>query len=197
MPKSAQVSGFNVAARNYQDLVNEVLNCGGGDDDMNRLHADRNLRRRIAELLVGKPALNTYPLTIDYDRSLDAMIAAGRYDYASSNITVDNFPVGMGERLVNAVLVQFDHDPSDDEVTRELERLNLRDASMAEGLAFGATYPEIQRQFPIVFRGSVWAGPDGSRSVGYLWGRPGNRRLNLGWRSSDWDADYRFLAVRK
>lgn len=194
MPKSAQVSGFNVAARNYQTLVNAVINIGGGDDDMNRLHTDCELRRRIAELLVGKSPIDTFPLTVDYGQSLAEMVAAGMYSYASPDITAENFPVGSGEASVETILVQMERTTSDEEVLAEMGRRGLRPASMVELLAFGAQYPEIQRKFMVAAFGSVW---EAGRKVGCLSSSLGDRDLCLYWLSGDWYARDRFLAVRK
>ena len=105
--------------------------------------------------------------------------------------------MGSGEMNVEAVLVHLGRNASDKEVLAEMERESLRPATMVELLAFGAQYPETQREFPVVALGSVWTGPQGDRDVGYLWGNPGSRQLGLYWRGDDWFADYRFLAVRK
>ena len=198
MPKSAHISGFDVAARNYKALVNEVVDLGGGDDNMNRLHTDRNLRRRIAELLVGEPSVEVFPLFIDYDQPLAAKIAAGKYDSVHEHISAENFPVGSGEESVEAVIVRLGHIASEKEICAEIERQGLRPATMVELLAFGTRYPEIQREFPIAAFGTVWVDPEvGWRVVGYLEGTPVERELNLYPLGREWRNYDLFLAVRK
>ena len=84
-----------------------------------------------------------------------------------------------------------------DEVLKKLEKLGLRPATLPELLAFGATYPNKQRKFPIVALGSVWRYWEGYRFVPYLWENGARRDLGLGWLERGWDAYYRFAAVRK
>jgi hypothetical protein len=47
------------------------------------------------------------------------------------------------------------------------------------------------------FIGSVWTNADGNRNVPYLNVNDDKRKLNLNWLDNDWNANYRFLAVRK
>ena len=42
---------------------------------------------------------------------------------------------------------------------------------------------------------SVWRNLNG-RNVPYLWSNAGKRKLNLNWFENDWNANYRFAAVR-
>jgi len=44
--------------------------------------------------------------------------------------------------------------------------------------------------------GSVWRNLNGNRNVAVLYSDGGNRNLNLNWFENDWNADYRFAAVR-
>jgi hypothetical protein len=47
-----------------------------------------------------------YPVTIDYGQRLDAMIAAGRYDWVDSDLTAERFPItGRGKVVAQLVLV--------------------------------------------------------------------------------------------
>lgn len=138
-----------------------------------------------------------FSLTVDYDQSLVEMVAAGNYDSVNPHIADDNFPVGSGEPEVEAVLVYLDHVASYNKVIQGLGRRDLRPATLPELLAFGAKYPDLQRQYPIVALGSVWAARFGIRRVGCLWSYYGQRKLYLLWYVFRCDKKDRFLAVRK
>lgn len=207
MPKSAQVSGFDVAARNYKDLVNEVINLGGGDDEMNRIHTDRSLRRQLADLIVGNAAggvaggtvVATLELTVDHGKSVEEMVKAGKYNYANDNITGEHFPHPReGEETVTIDLVKFDQSGTTAERERQLATHGDL-AEMDDMLALGVQHPDQQRQYPIVFLGSTWVDPRGLRSVGCLWGDGSERLCSLDWGYPDrrWPPLYVFAVRRR
>lgn len=139
----------------------------------------------------------TYPVTVNYDLSLGEMIEAGRYNWVHSDITSKHFPIkGEGTKEVVTELVHFNRYMESDVVLRELDKSSLRPATIEELLAFGAKYPETQRQFPIVVLGSFWWHL-GVRLVPFLWCRSVGRGLDLDWSELWWRDHYRFLAVRK
>ena len=139
-----------------------------------------------------------YRLVVDYAQSLAQMIAAGRYDYANSDITSGNFPTTAndGKQEVVVELAHFGRDMESDAVLKKFEARGLRAATLPELLAFGATYPEKQREFPIVALGSVRR-RDVDRVVPYLNGDGSKRLLYLSWIDNRWNGRCRFAAVRK
>ena len=101
---------------------------------------------------------------------------------------------------VDLELVYLNRNASSEDVLSYFEQNGLRPATMAELLAFGATYPEIQREFPIVCLdkgGSSWVDPHGGCRVPYLDQDGFERGLRLSWCDNGWDGICRFLAVRK
>ncbi len=143
-------------------------------------------------------AVTTYPVTIDYRKPLDEMVKAGRYNYANPDITAEHFSIqGEGEVAVELVLVHFDHNIESDDAVAELNRLGLEPARLEHACAFGEKYPDVQRQFPIVFLGSVWSDAFGDRHVPCLDDWSGRRGLYLDCWVGEWGRDYRFAAVRK
>jgi len=145
-----------------------------------------------------EPAI-AYSVTVDYDLSLAAMIRkAGFNGYVNPDIITKHFSI-MGEGEVGAVieLVHCNRGMTNAEVTTELDQRGLRDATLPELLALSEKFPNLQRQFPIVARGSAWRGPSGNRSVPFLWGSCGKRSLYLGYLDYKWDALHRFAGVRK
>ena len=203
---SAIVSALGVLMSIITALVFAVRKQGGTDADIYRLATPEgeSLLDKIAALIVqaGKPieklAENCYKVPVDYGQTLQQMIANGKYDYVNSDINASNFPTqGSGQQNVVVELVHFGRDMASEAVLKEFEARGLRAATLPELLAFGATYPEKQREFPIIALGSVWRSRNGVRSVPFL-GRLGSRReLNLYWYDDRWYDDCRFAAVRK
>ncbi len=140
-----------------------------------------------------------YVVFLDYGKSVEEMVSAGQYKRKNSDINSKNFPTkGEGTANVNLELVHFGKSVSSEYVLVYLKENGMRPATVEELLAFGATYPKIQREFPIICLGSSWVDSDGTRSVPYLDGRGSERDLNLCWLDVDWLASCRFLAaVRK
>jgi len=160
-----------------------------------------SLRKILREALTpdGKPAGNSYPLSVDYGRSVEDGVKTGRYNWADSDITSHNFPTkrkGAAEVAV-VELTYFNRVISTDEALRELDRMGCRPAELHVLLAFGEKYPEVQHEFPVVALGSVWQSRSGDRLVPYLRRHGSRRHLYLYWVGYDWDEIYRFAAVRK
>ncbi|MBW3537949.1 hypothetical protein KY386_00475 [Candidatus Parcubacteria bacterium] len=198
---SSIVSGAGLLTSIFTKLDQAVRARGGSDEHIHRLSTPEGdaIFAEWASILVGR-RVDSYPLTINFDRSIADMIVVGNYDgYVNPSITDQNFPVvGSGIVETEAVLVHLNRLATDAEVLAEIDRLGLRAGLMPELLALGAQYPDLQRQFLIVALGSVWARPLGRRRVGYLWGRPSRRFLGLAWLGLfRWHPGYRFLAFRK
>ncbi|MFC1618062.1 hypothetical protein ACFL2B_02160 [Patescibacteria group bacterium] len=129
---------------------------------------------------------------------LKKIIADGNYSYANDYITSENFSLDESQiGDFELILVHLNRKATTDEVLAELKERNLEPAKIGHLLAFGADYPEIQREFPIAALGSSWVDPDGFRGVPYLEGNDAERGLSLGWRGHHWDDGWRFLALRK
>lgn len=78
-----------------------------------------------------------------------------------------------------------------------MDKAGYRPANIAELLALGAQYPDIQRQFPIVALGSVWRLRSSGPCVPCLWGDDWERGLHLRQLMDKWHPGYRFAVVRK
>lgn len=163
-------------------------------------------RDRLQDFLRGTPSKAPdepiYPLTIDYNLSIEDMVKAGNYNSVHRKIKAKNFPAGRGEAKVEAVLFRSGNMVITQEVLAELERHNLRPATMVELLAFGKQHPDPLRVFPIVALGSVWFDGEGDGNVGNLYETPSGRTLSLSLYENtaqlpDWGTHNRFLAIRK
>jgi len=141
-------------------------------------------------------------LEINYDEDLEAMIAAGNYNYRISDITAKRFPIsGKGIVKFEAKLVHPNRDISSDNAEAQIKATDVTNpwepGRIEHVLAFGKQFPEEQRKYhPIVGLGSV-AEVRGDRRVPYLDRLVSERYLNLNWRDRGWYALCRFLAVRK
>lgn len=152
-----------------------------------------------AAIVVPEPTITTYgALTVDYDMVLEAMVKAGQYDWVDPDITAEHFPiVGKGKVQRVPLTVHFGRDMDDADVTTEFERLGLEDGAIEELTAFGAKYPELQREFPILARKSVWRNRFGRPHGPCLDRGDRERSLYLYIRERRWLHPCRFLAFRK
>jgi len=139
-----------------------------------------------------------YPVTVNYGLSLAEMIEVGKYDWVNDSITAKHFPfTGEGMAELEVQLVHFKRRIESDDAIKKMDGMGLRPLALSELLAFGAKFPEVQREFPIIALGSVWRRRYGSRYVPVLWEYDRERDLDLGWFEGRWLGFYRFAAVRK
>lgn len=161
---------------------------------------ERNGLKALLDDFNNQPQLSypSFTVTINYDQTVKQLIKAGKYDRVNSDITNKNFPLNKkGEEQTEIFIVSISHQMSDLEVTQFLDSLGLRDANIKEGLSLGAQYPNLQRNNPIVARGTSWRDPVGRLMVPCLRSYDSSRRLYLISLVGGWDSLWRFAAVRK
>lgn len=146
--------------------------------------------------------MSQYIVTRDFTKTLAQMIEPGRYDVVHPYIREENFPPVAADLLndeVEVFLVHLDRRSSDEEVDAEMEHRGLRDISLLEGLPLGAKYPRLQRQFPIIMRGSSYTPREGYRYFVTLEGDDHERILGVfgGFPVYNWDSRWRFAGIRK
>ena len=138
------------------------------------------------------------PVKVDYSRTVEQMVADGKYDWSHPDIAAKNFRIHSQRKVELTIkLINFNRNMTSKEVLRELDKQGLRPATLPELLAFAARYPDKQREFPIVALGSVWRSFGGRRDVPYLWSRSSGRGLGLSWLDRRWSILCHFAAVRK
>lgn len=136
-------------------------------------------------------------IMVDYSLSIEAMVALGKYDWKNGSITAERFPITRNSKHERtAQLIHFNRAISSDAAEKKLNKMRLRAGTIEELLAFGATFPETQRKFPIVALGSV-AELGGHRYVSCLGRNRSGRSLYLDWRGNDWSEVCRFLTFAK
>lgn len=146
------------------------------------------------------PAANSYAVTVPYKggTTIKELVASGKYDWHSASITDKHFPQEReGAEEVMVELVHFDRDISFDDVLKELDKRSQRAANPAELLAFGAKYPEVQREFPIVALGQHRQRSVDGRGVVCLGRLVDERCAYLDWVDRGWRRGCWFAAVLK
>jgi len=137
-----------------------------------------------------------YTVLVDYDRSMEDGIKAGKYDRENNAIAPGNFPsqeTGIIERLIG--LFHCAKDMSTAEAIAEMDKKGYRPITLKELLALGEKHPGLQREFPVVALGSV-----ARYSQGYypcLINFLADRALLLCFGDDRWGARCRFAAIRK
>ncbi len=204
--QDAMMSGAGWLGSLASKLTKALRKKGVSNEQIHELVKDGEapdaLIEKIASVLAEtiQDAANLFCVTVDYSMTIEQMIAAGRYDWQNNDVNDKHFPIPPSKRVRQEVaikLVQFDSNMESEEVLRELDKMGLRPAELPELLAFGAAYPEKQREFPIVALGSVWHDWDGDRGVACLYRDADKRNLDLDWWSGGWGSGGRFAAVSK
>jgi hypothetical protein len=142
--------------------------------------------------------VDRYDIVIGDGRSTEELVAAAGYAYAHSCVTSDNFPARQfnGKREREIVLIRFDRGVTSGDAIAEAARLGLERPVYEDALYFGAEYPEVQREGPVVFLHDPWFGFFGRRDVVSLWTNAGRRELGLEGFDEPWHASWRFAFVR-
>jgi hypothetical protein len=156
------------------------------------------------EIIEDRPADNagnttypTYVLSVNYERSVEDGVRAGRYDWVNRDITHKNFPrKKKGTAKVAVELVHFDRYISVSEALCELKENGYRPADLWELLAFGEKYPEVQINFTVAALGSIYRHPNGHYFSPLLYGFNSRRRLGLFWLGGNLQKTWRVAAVR-
>ncbi len=92
---------------------------------------------------------------MDYSKSIEDSLIAGRYAWVDYRVTSASFPRSeTGRGKVSAVLVPFSPQASLGYVFHRQAAAGLRPATLMELLAFGEAYPEEQRKLPAMALGS-------------------------------------------
>ena len=141
-----------------------------------------------------------YQITVNYNQSFAAMVAAGRYTYVHGHIKAMHFPVqATGPKNIAAILLEYNQDMFDQDVLNDLPAKGLRPATIAEFLAFGAAYPDEPRNFFIFALGSSETEADGFRYVPYLQRTAAGARALSIYKSFPvvWNTSRHILAVYK
>ncbi len=154
----------------WQGLVDKLKKRGHSEDDIVRIVDAQGdvLVSRMADVIAitaRKPG-DVYPVSVNYDLPFVEAVEAGKYQAVHACITSHNFPsTRHGQAQLEIILVRYHSRMTSEGVLSELDKEGLRPAELPEFLAFGAEYPEVQRQFSIIGLGSVWTDRKGYRNT--------------------------------
>ncbi len=102
-----------------------------------------------------------YPIVVDYDMAVKEAVRVGSYDYVDKFIPLEDFPIEKkGKEELVVELIYLDSWLSTEEALKEIDRIGYRPVNFMELLAFGARYPEVQREFTVVALGSMYKLPN-------------------------------------
>ena len=178
----------------------EILSQHGiGRRHLTKLRSDPGFIEQVAKaLLGGLYSKKSFAVIVTSARSFEQMVAVGRYDHVDGHITAKNFAIVIQSTVeIQLDLVHFDRVMESSEVLSSLDAQGLRPASLAELLAFGEIYPEMQREFPVAALGSTWRHWYGCIGAPCLYGVKTGRSLSLTWLNNPWQRYQRFAAVEK
>jgi hypothetical protein len=99
-------------------------------------------------------------LTINYSRTLQEMIDAGNYDWVDNYFTEKGSllldSIGSSEASVSVKIFKLKGFIFSEDAVAEMLKDGFRPATLAELLALGEAYPEIQKENPIIALYSVY-----------------------------------------
>lgn len=150
-------------------------------------------------IIAGPEIILLGELIVPGEATIEALIAAGKYDYADEHITAANFPITRrGSRKLYLIHCKRFMTTQDIEaVVATISSLEL--AKIEDLLAVGA-HPkqrELQQEFPTICLGSSAVVIDDDPYVPALFGWGGKRELELYHCGNGWDGRCRFLLVGK
>lgn len=91
----------------------------------------------------------SFPITVDYDRTVEDGIKAGRYVFVAEPITARNFPSNRsGKTTVVIELIHLNAYIFRSDVTATFNKMGLRPADLRELMALREQYPKLGCQVP-------------------------------------------------
>ncbi|NMB91569.1 hypothetical protein GYA37_01825 [candidate division WWE3 bacterium] len=97
-----------------------------------------------------------FGLSIFYGTTIKELVKDGNYDWASSDVSAENFEEDFKEDVkdTKVFLINFKRSISSRDAISEMDKYGLRPAALKELLSFGFKYPDEQKKNPIVALGS-------------------------------------------
>jgi hypothetical protein len=148
--------------------------------------------------MTSRQEARVYRITTGDGRSTEELVEAGRYGYAHSCLTSEDFPARRPatSRVREIVLLEFDGEVTSEDAIAGATRLGLERPTYEDALRFGIEHPDVQRERPVVFLHDPWLGHFGRRDVVCLWQNAGRRELGLEGFDERWSTGHRFAFVR-
>lgn len=159
-----------------------------------------NHGKQIKKVLCASHPLS---ITVDYDESVENLIKECGCVWNDPDINELNFPssIESPSGKVNLLVKlfycpdNFKDDIFSKEIIEEMQVKNYRTAYVKELLVFGKTYPQIQRQCPILALSSVWKDSRGVSFVPRLYINEQDRILDTGFFEGAFTSGFYFLGI--
>jgi hypothetical protein len=142
--------------------------------------------------------IGIFTITLGGTSKISELVKRGNYDWFNEWITDDHFPTQPHAPVGRTIkLVEFDHDPSSEEIIQEFRRLGLKRPTYEDALQFGVEHPGEQCKHSIVFLHEPVLDPDGRLGVLALHMGVRRRGLGLYWFDVRWGRQCVLAGVRK
>ena len=188
--KSEWLSGLGTAFEILKAETEEVIALGGTDEDMRRIIADRELRRKIAELIVDNHKEQVKGNAFTRDMTQDGWTLVE--DVPRTEFSIPNLkPISF--------LKQGETYTSGEEMRSRAKNLdtNLGQHDAEYILEHESEIPKEWRQFYLVFPGTVWRTPRGDLLVPCLYWNGEGWYLRFYWLGDGWSSDGRLVRSGK
>lgn len=145
--------------------------------------------------------VSTFAVSVNYDRTVEDLVIAGKYTEWDPDLTDKNFPPKRsGAADLEIILVKFERDMKFRSVVRQLDKQGFRPAELLELLAFGEKYPLACNDYRVValgfrFRSFLlcYVVPCIDNTIRAFLGR----RLDARWWGRKSDSSDLFVVIRK
>ena len=203
-PKSAVVSSAGFLAEVWLTIERAAVEWGLTPEDLHFLGTEearllaQPIGLAVAEIVMeGRfRAEGLFPVTVDYSLPLKTMIQNSGLDRVDFQITADRFSItGFGRTFSVLDLVQFTEELELHQLGNELSVIGKRAATLQEGLAFAAKYPDEQRRERVIIPGSIWVDGNKSQIVTFLDVVADEREIRTSSFFPMWARNYRILAA--
>ncbi len=211
--KNEFLKAFGTGYEIFTKVSKAVLDNGGTDDDLRRILSDKNLSRRIAEMVIasrfdsGKITVSAFfPIVVDHGRTMTSMMTQMKVKDYSLHHRAPGMPQlssllnfnGVGRVEDEVAILEFEewaaYEP--EEVNDLLDKSGLEHTEAKHLFAFGERYPEMTFSYYIIAPGC-----DGGRCLANLVAMGSSIKLNpddaAGYPYFGWDGIYchRYLSL--
>lgn len=117
----------------------------------------KSIDRDTFRVVIGLKPLTSFPITIDYDLSMESLIEQGKYDIKNKDVNSENFKnTKRGKTNLIIRLMRFNKKITLKKVFEEIDNQGFRPAESMELLAFGIKYPEEYKKRAVLALGNLW-----------------------------------------
>ena len=121
-------------------------------------------------------------------RTTEQIVGATVHTYVNGDINSENFPLTTGpeeeREMVAFQVTDYDHDPSSEEILKELKARGLERPTHEDALKFDEAHPDEKGVF--VFLHEPWLAPGGHPVVLIVFRVGADPELGLDWFGSAW-----------